>query len=274
MGGDLVDVSNLSKVEETLFITLQARALDSRRRSSILGDTMSDRIAGQIDYDFDALRVTKEQYNCAIRAGELDECVRRFLARHRSAIAMDLGCGLDNRRLRVAPLEGIRWFDVDKPAVIELRRRFYSEDGGYTMVGVSLVDTAWLDAIPSDGPVVITLDGVLPFIGKDAVISLFRRLTEHFPSGQIAFNSYSTLAARLMQYTPAIKAIGVSATFGFDDAREPEGWAPGLRLAGESYLLDSPLAARMPRAFRLLGRVMSITPSAKREAGRILRYDF
>ena len=194
-----IDATHLTRVEQTALLTLYARALDSRRKTPILGDALADDIASQIDYDFERLRVTKEQYNTAVRAGELDLRVKRFIA---------------------------------------------------------------------------VADGVLPFIEKDAVIELFNRLTDHFPSGEIVFNGYTTLAARLMAGTPSIKALGLTATFGFDDPQEPEQWAPKLKLVEESYLLDSPLAARMPWAWRVLGNLMSLSPGMKREAGRILGYRF
>jgi hypothetical protein len=42
----------------------------------------------------------------------------------------------------------------------------------------------------------------------------FNRLTNHFHSGEIAFNGYTTLAVKLMKNTPSIKAIGIEASMG------------------------------------------------------------
>lgn len=43
------DADNLTPVQQTLFLTLYGRALDSRTRHPILGDTMADELVGKID---------------------------------------------------------------------------------------------------------------------------------------------------------------------------------------------------------------------------------
>lgn len=274
MNEKCINVNNLTKVEETMFITLYARALDNTSKNPILYDKTAQNIVGHLNYDFINLKVTKEKYNTAIRTKELDDRIKRFIARNANAVVLDLGCGLDSRILRVNPPDGVSWYDIDFPEVIKLRKHFYTERSGYNMIGASLLDSNWLSGIPSDQPAIIVADGVLPFIkGKD-IKELFNRLTNYFQSGEIAFNGYTTLAVRLMKNTPSIKTIGVEASMGFDDPREPESWAPRLKLAEEAFLIESSYASKMPFGFRILSKLMSLSPNIKREGGRILRYKF
>lgn len=274
MSEKYINVNHLTKVEETILITLQARALDNKSRNPILCDKTAQEIVDRLDYDFKNLKVTKEKYNTAIRTKELDDRIKRFIARNADAVALDLGCGLDSRVLRVNPPDGVSWYDVDFPDVIKLRKHFYTERSGYHMIGASLLDSNWLSGIPSDHPVIIVADGVLPFIAEKDIKELFNRLTNYFPSGEIAFNGYTTLAVKLMKNTPSIKAIGIDASMGFDDPREPEIWAPRLKLAEEAFLIESPYAQKMPLGFRILAKLMSLSHNMKREGGRILRYKF
>ena len=269
-----IDVSNLTKVEETLFITLYARALDSNSKNSILGDKTAQNIVNQLDYNFKNLKVTKEKYNTAIRTKELDKRIERFIANNKNAVVIDLGCGLDSRELRVNPPKEVSWYDIDFPEVINLRRDFYPEKRGYHMIGASLLDSEWLKEISSDRPAMIVADGVLPFLQAKDIKELFNRLTNHFQHGEIAFNGYTTLAVRLMKNTPSIKAIGVEASMGFDDPKEPEYWDSRLKLVEQVYLIESPCAAKMPWGFRILAGIMSLSPTMKREGGRILCYQF
>ena len=85
-----IDASNLTKVEETLFITLYARALDSVSKNSILDDKTAQDIVSQINYNFKDLKVTKEKYNTAIRTKELDMRIERFIANHKNAIVLGI----------------------------------------------------------------------------------------------------------------------------------------------------------------------------------------
>jgi hypothetical protein len=61
---------------------------------------------------------------------------------------LHLGCGLDTRFHRMAPPPAVRWYDVDYPEVIELRRRLFPERPGYAAIGSSVTELAWLDRVP------------------------------------------------------------------------------------------------------------------------------
>ena len=61
-----------------------------------------------------------------MRIRHFDRYVADFLAREPDGVVVSLGCGLDDRRRRVDN-GTVRWFDLDLPEVIELRRRFLDE---------------------------------------------------------------------------------------------------------------------------------------------------
>ncbi|GHO46056.1 putative polyketide synthase protein [Ktedonospora formicarum] len=263
-------------VQETLLLTLATRAMDNRSKRPILGDKKAEEIAQQLDYDFQKLKIPqKESFGGAIRARMLDDCTAEYLADHPDATVLDLGCGLDSRRERVKPPKSVRWFDIDYPDVIEMRRHFYTEDAGYQMIGASLTSPHCLDAIPTDYPAIIVADGLLPFLTENEITQLFRRLTAHFPGGQLAFNGYTKLASRLIVSHPSIKAIGMKpANPGFDDPHEPERWDPLLKLIGTSSIVGSPYVARTPWAYRATCRLMYSLPALRKEGGWIFRYQF
>jgi O-methyltransferase involved in polyketide biosynthesis len=151
-------------IKETLLLTLYTRAMDSRSKQPLLGDKKAEEIVQQIDYDFHKLKVPqKESFGGAIRAKMPDVCTAEYLADHPDATVLDLGCGLDSRRERVNPPRSVRWFDIDYPDVIELRRHFYTADAGYQMIGASLTDPTFLDAVPTDRCAIIVADGLLHF---------------------------------------------------------------------------------------------------------------
>lgn len=124
----ITKLNDLTPVQETLFLTLYGRALDTHASHPILADTMADEIAGKIDYDFTKLKLGSNiVVNIALRAKMLDEVVRRFVADHPDAVVLDLGAGLDDRMFRIAPPPTVDWYDIDFPEVIVLRRRILPE---------------------------------------------------------------------------------------------------------------------------------------------------
>ena len=112
-----VTLPTFTPLEDSLFLTLYARALDNHRPHPILGDATADQIVRATDYDYDQLKVdTNLTLSVALRAKKLDQVASEFLARHPDAIGLDLGAGLDTRFERLAPPATVDWYDVDFPA--------------------------------------------------------------------------------------------------------------------------------------------------------------
>src|SRR6266516_1975837 len=97
-------------MEDSLFLTLCARALDSRSPHPILADTVADEIVQKLDYDYGQFHLDANLViNVALRAKKLDEVASGFLARHPDAIGLDLGAGLVKSPGFDDPREPERW---------------------------------------------------------------------------------------------------------------------------------------------------------------------
>ncbi|MFJ4653328.1 class I SAM-dependent methyltransferase [Nocardia sp. NPDC088792] len=263
----------LNQLEETLLITLWAKALDSKFAIPMLGDTRSAEIADRIDYDFATLKIKDSlTYETALRSKKLDDAVRAFTAAHPDAVVLDLGCGLDPRMDRCQPTAGIDWYDVDFPDVVALRPEFLPEPSH--LVGADVTTADWLAGIPRDRPAMIVAEGLIPFLPGDAFQVLARTLTTHFGTGEIALNGYTRFAAWAMKYHPTIKALGITAAAGFDDPREPETWGAGLTLVDEDFLTRATEVDDWPQPLRGLTRAMAHSTALSRQGARILRYRF
>ncbi|MFD9961217.1 class I SAM-dependent methyltransferase [Amycolatopsis sp. NPDC058986] len=264
---------DLGPIQETLLLTLHARALDSRAPAPILGDVRSAEIEERIDYDFAKLKVKASLITgTALRARKLDDAVRRFVGAHPDAVVLDLGCGLDTRVFRCDPPGGVDWYDVDFPEVVAFRPRFLPDRS--RLIGADLSTPGWAAALPGDRPAMIVAEGLLPFMPGDSFPRMIRELTGHFPSGELVLNGYTRFAAWAMKYHPSIKALDIKAAQGFDDAREPEGWGAGLTLAEEQVLTRVPEVAAFPQPLRAFTRLMAHSTAISRQGGRVLRYRF
>lgn len=269
----------LTQEKETLLITLWAKAGESLLPDSLLKDRFAAEAAARIDYDFARLKVDRDlMVGLAMRAHTLDGWTRAFLAEHGDAIVLHLGCGLDSRIFRIDPPASIDWYDVDYPEVIALRRRLYPARAGYQLIGSSVTERGWLEALPQDRPAMIVAEGLLPYLPEEEVPLLLERLVRHCRSGEIVFDAYSPLGLKLIALQPSIKATGAVLHWSLDDPAELERQVPGLELVTELTAYDpdgyDPAQfARMSWPARFAMQFFSLIPPLAR-IGLLLRYRF
>jgi O-methyltransferase involved in polyketide biosynthesis len=270
--------------QESLFLTLGGRALDSRLPRPFLGDTMADEIMTTTGYDlskFPALSTKildprTKVFDIAVRAKRFDELVRRFVIHHPDAVVLDLGAGLDGRIFRVDPPATIRWYDVDFPEVVALRPHLLPQRVHADSLGVDLTDPDWLHDMPTDRSAVIVADGLIPFLTHSDFVSLLNRLTDHFPSGELAFNLYTTYAIWALTHSRGLAAIASGVVNpGINDPHQPERWIDRLKLVEEIFLTRAPEVAELPPIVRLTSRLAAPSATVSRMIGTVvLRYRF
>jgi O-methyltransferase involved in polyketide biosynthesis len=271
-----IAITDLTPVELTAFVTLYARAVDSRWPKPILGDNLADEIVAKIDYDFEGLGVPASAIRqTALRAKLLDDRARGFIAEHPNAVVVDLGAGLATPMQRVAPPPTVDWYNVDLPNVIALREQVTPPDDHAHSVPASLADNSWTDQIPSGRPTLLIADGLLAFVSETTIVNVFRHVPEYFPSGEIALNDYGRVSAlNIAAMKVVFGAVGNQWNYrGFNDAHVPETWSPRLRLIEETSLVHAPEIDLYPTAARISARLFGKTKSGAR-AARILRYRF
>jgi O-methyltransferase involved in polyketide biosynthesis len=231
VAGAKVDFSSVrwGSVEWTNLVTLYLRAYESRSRRPILGDHPVAEAVDRIDYDFKRIHRTSlpatNQYLVTLRAKQFDGWCSDFLARHPDAVVLHLGCGLDGRAFRLAPPPSVLCFDLDQPAVIELRRRLYDETDRYRMIGSSVTDPGWLDRIPTGRPTLVVAEGVLMYVPEGEVRQSLERLTDRFDLGRDAVRQALGPRTRLSK----VLTKGII-KWGIRDVRDMQTWNPRLRL--------------------------------------------
>jgi O-methyltransferase involved in polyketide biosynthesis len=275
-----IATTDLAPIEQTAFLTEYARALDSQWPRPILGDLMAYEVVNRIDYDFAGLGVqTSVVCQTALRAKMLDDRVRAFIDRRRDAVVVDLGAGLDSGVYRVDPPATVDWYSVELPGIAALRDEALPARPHSHSVPASVADEHWPDSIPADRPTLLIADGLFAFLSEDVISRLFRKITDHFASGELAFNDYggvgwfSRLAIKLAPQK-MFKDVGSQWGYaGFKDAHHPEMWSPRMTLVEEASLTHAPEVDLFPTWIALPTRLMGKTTAGARKA-RILRYVF
>jgi O-methyltransferase involved in polyketide biosynthesis len=169
-------------VSKTLLIPLLARALEQREPEPLVRDPLAAEMVEQIDYDWRRIRLSRgDLVQCVVRLREFDRFVRDFLVRYPSATVLHLGCGLDARFQRVD--NGlVRWFDLDLPDVIAMRRELVPEAARNRFVPGSILEPDWLEQldVSSAGPVLFVSEAVLVYFEEGRVRDLVVELVESF----------------------------------------------------------------------------------------------
>jgi O-methyltransferase involved in polyketide biosynthesis len=267
---------NFTGVRVTALVELYARWLDSKERHPILGDSWADSVVGRLDFDFSQLEsMAVSRFAVGVRSRVLDEWIAEYLSDNPGATVLDLGCGFDSRVFRVDPPAGHHWYDVDFPDVIEIARQLYPHRAEHTTIGASVVDPDWLSRIPGDRPAVVVADGLFGFLTEDEVRRVFRRIVDHFPSGEFVFNTYPSNAKKRNDGRPGpvFAKYGISIKWTLDDGRAVEQFDDRLHYVDERSQLDSTLLAHAPLSYRMLCAVIRTVPAWRRGTG-VLRYRF
>lgn len=158
----------LNNESKTLFIPLYGKALMSKEKLFI-DDPKAEEIIKSIDYDFSRLKQAKWlSMFMAVRSKIMDEICLRYISENHNLTIIHLGCGLDSRCLRVGK-KCNKWYDIDFPNVIELRKKFYSENENYEMIGSSVTDLQWLDNIDKDDNTLVVAEGLTMYLSEEEI---------------------------------------------------------------------------------------------------------
>lgn len=264
--------------QATMLATLYGKALDATSSRSILHDTMALDTIRQIDLDFTRIGIQRagDVAGVALRSRHFDGWTREFLAVHPRATVLHLGCGMDARVFRVGPGPGVRWYDVDYPDVIDLRRKIFPdlESGGeYTTVPTPVAPPDWLGQIPDDLPVLVVAEGLTMYLRAAEGHELFRAVVERFPGGQLIFDALSRRAIGMQRVNAPVRRAGATLRWGVDSPGELLAIHPRLRCVSAVGAFDMAGYDLLSPPLRLLARAAKVVPAFRRIA-TMYRFDF
>jgi O-methyltransferase involved in polyketide biosynthesis len=122
-----------------------------------------------------------------LRARQFDEKAKAYIAEHSRASVVNLGAGLDTTFYRVD--NGlIHWYDLDLPAVIDVRRQLLPEPDRVTYIAKSIFDPSWCKDINTEEGVFMIAGGVFSWFNEAQVKQFLLTLADNFDGGEIVFN--------------------------------------------------------------------------------------
>ena len=215
-----------------MLITLWARAVESIKAEPILRDPKALEIIEQLDYDFTKFKISTEtQTACCVRDLIFDEQTSKFLNERDDPVFVEIGAGLNTRFMRVDDGR-VRWFDLDLPDSITLRRKFFQAHRRRQFIAASILDESWIATVKAVGSdnIMFAAEGVLMYFTESQVRLFFDLLAENFPGAQLIFDSISPLAVRFQRYYDALKTVDAEFRWGLCSIKDLEKWHENIKV--------------------------------------------
>lgn len=230
-GNTIMSTLTLGDVETTALIPLMNRATETQRKNARIHDEKAVEIVQALGID------TKEYdkpvtHECVVaRTIMFDETVRELIGRNPDAAVVNMGCGLDNRFERVDNGR-IRWFDVDLPDSIEVRKKVYHDTDRRRMIGASVFEPDWISEIGTDSFVIAVAEGLFMYFDKEQHTRLLHNLTDNFKHG---FLVVELMKPSMMDEKKHDTVKHTNAKFGWgtDSGKELEELCPRIKLVSE-----------------------------------------
>lgn len=184
----------------------------------------------------------------------IDETISKFLKNHPKSTIINVGCGLDTTFDRID--NGVlRWYDLDLPNVIDLRRNFIREDDRRKFIAASLFDRSWFKELEMEGLVFFIAAGVLYYFEENQVKNFLTGLADNFRGSEIIFDACSPKGVEMANKL-VIKNAGMDENsflkWGILNAAEMNSWDKRIKVLGE-YLYFRRLKKDVKLKNRLLG---------------------
>lgn len=216
----------MNNVNKTLYIPLYGKAFVSRK-GVIIKDEMAEKIWDAEGFALKGKSKSKWlAYYMGIRSAVFDRWLKAEMEKNPSATVIHIGCGMDSRITRVG-CGGHPWFDIDFPEVISVRKRYYKEGNGYTMLAGDARECGWLSKLCGDRAIVV-MEGISMYLSGDEVKGLLRAIGEKFDKVSLLMDAYSVFAAKMSKIKNPINDVGVTEVYGID---EPSQIAKGTSLS-------------------------------------------
>ena len=235
---NIIKVTDLSEVSETLLITTYLRSLETKQ-NGIICDRKSVEIVDRIDYDFSKYNSPTNQALIAIRTKIIDEFVQSFIQQHSSVTVVSLGTGLCTRFFRLDS-SSTQWIAIDLPQVKLVWDSLVGEAERHKYLAHSVIDLNWMDKVKqiASGKVLFVAEGLLMFLSEIEVKYLIINIKNNFSGSEMIFDSLGTILARNSKLNSGNLGIDTSYQWGIKNLEEMEDWDRGIELVQQWHYLD------------------------------------
>ena len=213
-------------VPETMLQTLYARAKESQNENPHIYDEKAIEIVSQLDYDFSKADTDKAMsYGVIARTIILDNMVNEFLDNNPDAIVVNIACGMDTRCYRMKG-KYLRWYNIDLPETIDIRKRFLKENGPVYQIAKSAMDNSYTDEIEyNNEPVLVIIEGLTMYLNETDVKQIFGIINNTFNAATVLVETMSPFMVKHIT-EKSIENSKAKFTWGVKNGRELQNIVP------------------------------------------------
>jgi len=189
----------LDSVQKTLFLPLWGRAEESKKLHPMLVDETAVKIINQVDFDFTQVAQNVDDLSKIAwikRSLICDQVIGKFLEKYPAGTVVNIGCGLDTTFERIDNGK-LKWYDLDLPDVISIRKQFVEESERREFVIASFLENQWLEDIEVRGNVLFISAGVFYFFNEETIKEFILRLVVKYPRSELLFDVSSPLGVKI-----------------------------------------------------------------------------
>lgn len=256
----------MTGVPETMIQTLYARAMESEREGHFIYDKKAMEIVKEMDYDF-----TKAKEDAMMRNGVvartivLDELVQNYVTEHPNAVVINIACGLDTRFYRVDNGK-LRWFNLDLPVTIEVRKKFLEETGRVSVLPYSAMDEAWAEEVHKTlnaeteidnetRPTLVIIEGLTMYLSKEDVQKIFAIIRKHFTAATVLVETMSPFVVKHIK-EKSIEASKAKFTWGVKNGRILAKELPGFEPVKDVSLVEG--MKKLYPIYGIIGKIPAV----------------
>ena len=234
---------NVTGVPETMVQTLYARAKETKKQNAKIRDEIAVELVKKLDYDFSKADKDKAM-SCGViaRTIVLDRMVRQYLEKHENTVVVNIACGLDTRCYRMKE-KYLKWYNVDLPETMKIRRQFLPETGPIYQIAKSAMDDSYVDDIDYHGENVLVIMEGLTIIEKS-----FQKVT-------IMVETMSPFVVKHVK-EKSIEGSNAKFTWGVENRTELQKIVPNFSILQEVSLVEG-MKELMP-VYCVIGKIPAV----------------
>ncbi len=174
------------------------RAMMAERYPKLFEDSESIKLTDKIGIEHKNRNSQYTFYDRTVimeRLVAIDGRVQNFINRYADGIVVNVGCELDTMFYRVDNGR-IKWYNVDLPERIELRRKYMDPRDREINIASSLFDYGWLDRIskPQDTAILFVAYDMMRYFDRDRLRSFLDAVWRKFPGAEVVFDAKNSVA--------------------------------------------------------------------------------
>ncbi len=251
----LKDKINLEGVEETMFVPLIARAIESKKKNPAFYDGVALKVMDTLNYDFSKHKAKMNIWGCSARTIIFDREATSFINKNPDCTIINIACGLDDRFSRVDNGK-ITWYNIDLENIINLRKQIFNEHERVIDIACSVFDYSWIEKIKNKENVLVIAEGILMYFTENQIKELFSTISKSFKKCTLLIEIMSSFMVKNQNKHETIKKTTAKFVWGIKEVKDFAKLCPEFKYVDE-YNLTKEMKRFAPIRISLISAMLN-----------------